>query len=169
MSRVFFSSVYLNISFSFLNLNLNLNFIGPEVRFHWVGEPCDGTSCHLMYCLSFSLSLSVHWFYFNYSVRSFFPRFSVRVLLLLFSVVNNIYYSLVFLYSTYWRVISFSSCLVQINKTNVTTTPSLYHNWCRDPGNRLEFHLLSALHLSISISFFHTFITYFHFYFLVDH
>ncbi len=34
-----------------------------EVRVLEVRESrggCDGTSCHLMYCLSFSLSLSVH-------------------------------------------------------------------------------------------------------------
>jgi hypothetical protein len=46
--------------------------------------PCDGTSCHLMYYLSHLLSLSAH---------SSFALFSVHVLLLLFSVVNNNYYS----------------------------------------------------------------------------
>jgi hypothetical protein len=80
-----------------------------------------------MYCLSLSFSLcALVWLQ---SLCSFvFPRFHVRVLLLLFFVVNNNYYSLFFyFYSNYWRVISFSSCLVQINLTNVTTTPSLYH------------------------------------------
>jgi hypothetical protein len=54
-----------------------------------------------MYCfshlLSLFLSLSLCALILLQLLCSFFfPRFSVRVLLLLFSVVNNIYYSLVF-------------------------------------------------------------------------
>jgi hypothetical protein len=74
---------------------------------------CDGTSSHLMYCLSLSLSLCA-LILLQSLCSFFFPRFSMRVLFLLFSVVNNNYYSLFsYFYSIYWRVISFSSCLVQ--------------------------------------------------------